>query len=42
MNGEGSCLWPDGTQYQGMWLDGCRHGNGTLWWNNGTTVEAWH
>ena len=34
-NGKGICKWPDGSQYEGEWKNGMKHGYGTYRWANG-------
>lgn len=35
MDGEGTYYWTDGSYYEGNWVEGMQHGEGTLHHNNG-------
>ena len=39
-NGQGKCVWVDGSNYDGEWADCVRHGQGTFKSREGTVYEG--
>ena len=40
--GVGTCIWADGSRYEGEWLNGLRHGNGKYISDFQEYVGQWH